>query len=296
MTSKILDLSTMAHALNELSNTQLGACTWVGVSESQRQFLDWYKANRDEVAKLDSLEALASFDSDELNNFLTERGFKPVFEPSYSLGVVSVLDMLVEWIVKGANTTIYTYDPALGESRNFPAFEIAPEGVDVYNVHRYEHPLVRLHTKTGHSLWLVQSDEPHSGLRLNEIARDYLSRDYPVSTEWTAGVRVPMLEMDLEVELDWMTGLSAAVHDVGGEFTIDRAVQQFKLRANDVGARVKVATSFAFESMSYKPEPYVFDRPFIGFFTQPGHDKLPLAAFWADTDSWRNPGGTLEDL
>lgn len=286
----------MAHALNELTATQLGDCTWIGVSASQREFLDWYKANRDEVAKLDSLEALASFDYSELNDFLTERGFKPVFEPSYGLGVVSVLDMLVEWLAKGTNTTIHTYDRTIGEARDFPAFEIAPEGVEVYNVHRYEHPLVRLHTKTGHSLWLVQSDDPYSGLRLNQIARDYLSHDYPVSSEWTAGVRVPMLEMDLEIDLDWMAGLSAVVPDVGGEFIISSAVQQFKLRANDVGARVKVATSIAFESYSPDPEPYIFDSPFIGFFTQPGHDKLPLAAFWADTDSWRNPEGTLEEL
>jgi hypothetical protein len=84
---------------------------------------------------------------------------------------------------------------------------------------------------------------------------------------------------------------------VNDDWFIGEAYQEFKLRANEKGARVKVATTlFVARGIRLAPEPYVMNQPFLGCFTQPGHDKLPLAAFWADTDSWRNPEGSLDEL
>jgi hypothetical protein len=292
MTSKALDLTTIGQALNELCDAFLGDSEWHGWSDGQQEFLTWYAAHRDQIYKLDSLEALASIDYAELNRFLTAHGFVPMFESFSGIGVVSILDMLVEWMTEGAPTTIRR------EGVTYPAFSIDSSGAAVYEIAGYEDPLIRLATKTGHGLWLMKADEPASGLELNKTAGELLAAvpsSYP-DLEWTAGVIVPMLEMDVQPDLSWLLGVTAISPD--RKYVVQQAFQRFKLRANDKGARVKVATGIVMASASCgpTPKPYRLDDPFIGFFTQPGNDALPLAVFWADTDVWKNPGGTLEEL
>lgn len=296
MTSKVLDLITIGHALNELSTAYLNGYRWQGVTDEQREFLQWYAANRDEIAKLDSLEALASTDYEKLNDFLAERGFDRMFEPFDGVGVASVLDMLVEWLAKGEATSMTRYDYNSGQVSHYPAFKVPAESVEIYDAAGYADPLVRLLTKTGHSLWLMKSDEPQSGLELNRVGQQLLARtELRPSGHWTVGAVVPMLEIDTKADMDWFTGTEAVSEGKDG-FVCTQAFQMFKLRANEKGARVKVATGFGFECTSVRREPYELSEPFVGFFTQPGHDTLPLAAFWADTDSWKNSGGTLEEL
>lgn len=296
MATKVLDLTTIAHALRELHRTHLGTSQWVPENDEQREFMRWFVEHQDEVAELDSLEAKASDDFQVLNDFLVEHGFDPKFEPLDGVGVASILDMLVNWLVKGEATSIGSWAYDTRNYTNFPAFQVPAEGVDIYEAAGYEHPLVRLKTKTGHSLWLMKHDEPSSGLELNRVGQQLLNRvELRESQKWTQGTIVPMLEVDTEADMDWMLGLKA-VPEVGNPFVCTQAFQMFKLRANEEGARVKVATGIGFECTSVRYGPYEFDEPFVGFFTQPNHDTLPLAAFWADRDSWKNSGGTLEEL
>lgn len=288
----------MGHALTELCNAFLGDSEWTGINDQQQEFLTWYAAHRDEITKLSDLEALASTDFAALNTFLTAHGFTPMFQPFDpidGIGVAAILDMLVEWVREGTPTTITRYRP---EYTTYPAFEITADGVDVYNAAGYQHPLLRLHTKTGHHLWLMKADEPASGLHLNAQAQLLTRTQLNASPQWTVGVKVPMLEMDLEPDLSWMLG-TKGLSPTRGEYEITQVFQKFKLRANAKGARVKVVTGIvmrATSAMAPTPEPYELNDPFIGFFTQPGNDTLPLAAFWADTDTWQNSGGTLEEL
>lgn len=317
MTSKVLDLATMAHALNELCDDAfLGDCEWNGITDEQQEFLSWYAAHRHEIGKLTDLEALASTDYAELNQFLASHGFSPMFEPFAGVGVASILDMLMEWIVEGHKITmrrplpsiqppatdkdIYgrpIYSESVASWEDYPAFRLGSDAADLYNAPGFQHPVARLHTKTDHSLWLMKAGEPVSGVALNRLAQQVLAGELTPSREWTVGVTVPMLEMDIRADISWMIGMNT-VSTTGEKYLIEQAFQQFKLRANDQGARVKVATGFGFavSACGPLPKPYVFDEPFVGFFTQPGHDTLPMAAFWADTDVWQEPRGTLEEL
>lgn len=319
MTSKVLDLTTVGHAFNELCHVHLGDCDWKGINAQQEEFLSWYAVHCEEIAKLGDLEALASTDFVELNKFLEIRGFRPMFDPFNGIGVTAVLDMLVEWAAKGYPTTLRRKEtgallPVSGASWEarmaartkqrtepnwveYPAFRLSADSVDVYDAVLSENPfacfrdpLIRLHTKTGHSLWLMRADEPSSGLQLNRIAQQLLNNAVlRPSVEWIVGVVVPMLEMNIDADLSWMLGMSAFSSSMERWF-VQQAFQQFKLRANNVGAHVEAATGMmmATGACGPIPEPYVLDDPFIGFFTHPGNDTLPLAAFWADTDSWRN--------
>jgi hypothetical protein len=293
MASSALDLATIGHALNALLEEGIGNNGWQAVSLDQQWFLEWYVANRELIARLDSLTAKASSDFKVLNEFLEEHGFEPKFEKLDGIGVVSILDMLVEWLVECKTATIERYDNDLGYVDS-PAFEVPAQGVTFYALKndRIGPPLVELRTKSGHSLWLREASQPLSGLELASQAQRMLVTPLAPDYRWTDGVIVPMLEMNLDTDLDWLAGLATAP-----DWRITKANQQFKLRANEKGARVKVATSLTLErAMASAPQPYIFRNPFIGCFTQPGHPDIALAAFYADVDSWRNPEGTLEEL
>lgn len=293
MASMALDFTAIAHALLEFVKEIPSIEEWRPVNDDQAEFLVWYAANRWQLEQLTGLTAKASKDFRALNELLTEHGFKPQFDESMDgVGVVSILDMLVEWLVDCKTTTIMRYDSE-GRQQAHPAFQVPADGTMIYDAEEYDHPLVHLRTKSGHGLWLMEMPEPKDDFDLVERARQMLTARTERSTRWTAGVTVPMLEIQLEPDLDWLLGMRA-VHD--GWF-IAQAAQEFKLRANEKGARVKVATSLTMvRGMSYEPQPLVFRKPFIGCFTQPGHGDLPLAVFWADYDSWRGPEGTLEEL
>jgi hypothetical protein len=118
------------------------------------------------------------------------------------------------------------------------------------------------------------------------------ARAYPTF----AGARIPMIDFDLTADLDWLLG--AVLFTVSPEpYRIEQAKQQFKLRMDETGARVKVATAMVAGAVSlhYGPTIFIVDRPFYGWWTQRGVD-VPMAAFFADWDCWRKPAGALEDL
>lgn len=286
MGSMALDLATMGHALQELSRIYLGDCRWRDVNDHQKRFLEWCVQNRAALESFDRLEARASLSFEELNAFLVERGFAPMFTPFQGVGVVSILDMVMEWLVKGTITTIER------ERTSYPAFRIPSEGVHVFE-HGGEHPLIRLLTKSGEGLWLMTAPKPDSELELAFEAERLLARSHSFSERWTAGVVVPMLEMEFRTDLSWLLGMHTVDQD-GGYHELTQAFQQFKLKAGAEGAHVLVATGMATTRGGFStPQPYRFTEPFMGFFTDAQDDFVPRAAFWADTDSWKNSSGTL---
>lgn len=299
MATQALDLVTMTYALDELSDKRLGDCQWAARNSLQDYFLWWHNCHRKEIRELNGLEALASLSHGKLNAFLSERGFEPQFQPFDGVGVASVLDMLVNWLKEGKTASFFRYEPTHGDGggyASYPAFHIPGEASAVYGADGFCQPLARLLTRSGHSLWLMKSSCPSSEMAIAETALKMLRAGHDPMPHLTAGVIVPMLEIEVRPDLSWMLGLSTE-SPRDGYHEIAQAFQQFKLRANAEGARVKVATGFATtRGASSKPTPYVLNEPFIGVFTAPGHDQLPIAAFWADTDSWKNPGGELEEL
>lgn len=286
MASKAIDFTTIAHALGEIGGVT-GVTRWLPATEAQAKFLMWFGKHHDEIAKLTNITAKASPDYMVLNEYLTEKGFDIKLDPFDGIGVVSILDMLVEWLVKGKLTTIENWD----EDTTYPAFEISADGVELYMVEG--HVLARLLTKSGQDLWLTKWREPDSELDLALTAQHLMDAPRHRLTGRWQGVQVPMLEMDISPDLSWLPGIHSSPPT---NWTVAQVLQQFKLRANERGAHIKVAAAVVVtRSASSKPVPYVFDEPFIGFFTQP-EGRVPLAAFYADTDVWENSGGTIEDL
>ncbi len=110
-----------------------------------------------------------------------------------------------------------------------------------------------------------------------------------------AGAQVPMVDFDIKPDISWL--LDADTYTESGEYYfVAQAAQQFKMRMDETGARVKVATVIVtLRGISEEPKVFVLDRPFYGWWTQKGL-SLPMAAFFADWDSLRKPSGSLEDL
>ncbi len=298
MATRALDIITIMHALDILSE-EIGANEWQTTNPQQRRMFEWYRSLRPTLAKVKNLKAKASRFYEELNKFLTDDGFDPMvepFDPETGLGVVSILDMLVEWLHgPGELVEIQT---AAGTK---PGFEIPSNGVHVFELAGYPGLLVNPLTKGENSLWLYLTESRgFEGLDMVQHAMRIMSaprgiaggNDYPTY----GAAHIPMIDFDIKPDIDWLQGAVAKTDAV--PFRIDQAAQQFKLRMNEEGARVKVATVVVAEvfSMGGTSLTLIVDQPFYGWWTQKAVPTLPMAVFFADFESWKKPEGSLAEL
>jgi hypothetical protein len=303
MATRALDVITILHALSVL-NKELEIKTWNAKNSQQKKIFDWLEEHRELLAKVTGLDAKASRFYEELNRFLTDHKFSPMvkpFDPNQGLGVVSILDKLVKWL-HGPGTKVQILT-ARGER---PGFELPAQGVNIFKVNGYpDSYLLELLTGSNDTLWLFDHDDTTlDGLAVVELSMNVMSRSREIPTRNSrfsdrcpvfAGAQFPMLDFDIKPDISWMTGADTHASG-GGYFYIAQAAQQYKMRMDETGARVKVATTMAvMRGISEKPQIFVIDRPFYGWWTQKGLN-LPMAAFFADYDSFRKPDGSLENL
>lgn len=293
MTTMTLDLATICQALDELEHRSLGeGCAWLPANPTQEQLVKYFQQYRSGLRLLHGLEGRVATSYRKLNQFLEDRGFDPLFQPFNGLGVASVIDMTVEWILKGMDGMI-THQ---GSMQAYPAFELSAEAVEMFDVDGFKHPLARLKTTTGDNLWLMKADQPSSGMDLVVMAHKIIDSAREVHTEWTNGVMIPKLDISVQPDMGWIIGLGTQGRR--GHFRVEQAFQQVRIRVNEFGARCKVASGLASESCRVATSPdgiYQMNEAFAGFFTQKDSD-LPIAAFWTDVDTWVEPRGSLEDL
>lgn len=303
MATRALDVVTIMHALSVLSG-ELNIPTWSGKNSKQAQLFNWLAKYQEQLAQISGLEALASRFHEELNRFLTDRKFDPMvkpFDPTQGVGVVSVLDKLVRWLNgPGQLVQIRTIEG------NRPGFELPASGVNIFHVDGYPGSsyLLEVLTQSDDTLWLfVHNDTSLEGLDMVSLSMEVMRRgrsipmargfrsEYPAF----AGAQIPMVDFDVKPDLSWLLGADAPTES-GDYYFIAQAAQQYKMRMDETGARVKAATVVvAMRGISEEPRVFVIDVPFYGWLTQKGVD-LPMAAFFADLDSFHKPAGSLEDL
>lgn len=303
MATRALDVITILHALNVLDG-ELGTKGWNAKNQQQKRIFDWLTEHRNLLAKVTGLDAKASRFWEELNRFLTDHKFDPMVQPFDSdlgIGVVSILDKLVKWLNgPGAKIQIIT------EQGRRPGFELPPNGVNIFEVAGYSGSyLLELLIKSDDTLWLfVHSNTSLDGLDMVELSMDVMSqtRKKPMRNsfggEYQAfvGAQVPMVDFDIKPDISWLLGADIIAKS-GASYSIAQAYQQFKMRVDETGARVKVATAMMvmLGGIGEEPQVFIVDRPFYGWWTQKDID-LPMAAFFADWDSFHKPAGSLEDL
>lgn len=262
--------------------------TWIPKNEMQARFLkEIFEPCRNE--SVPEIESLASWDAKEINNFLARRKFGirvPEPFPPLHFGTASVLDLLVEWINEGSVGTVKTDPP---EGRLFPGVRLW-KGVSILRSKNHEKPIAHLETKTGDRVFITEFRHPKEGLDLvrqaEELtARTSIVRDYE-------GVLFPMVDLDQCVDISWMGGLSTTA-DTDAPAIIASALQQTKLRMNELGARVESAVAtmvMGCTPIAREPKPpLLINEPFLIWFTRPGLSKPLFVGHIAEED-WRNPG------
>ncbi|HEY1352150.1 MAG TPA: hypothetical protein VGF67_21225 [Ktedonobacteraceae bacterium] len=307
MATRALDVVTILHALDTLDK-ELQTTGWNPKNPAQLEVFERLGALREPLARITGLDAKASRFYEELNAFLAQRGFSPLidpFDPKKGLGVVSILDKLVRWLHgPGTRSDISTRKGAM------PGFELPPNGVNVYEVAGSSGSyLLELLTQSDDTLWLFMHDKTDlEGLDMVKLAMDVMRKPHrtPMSPDpfgigrgespAFAGAKVPLIEFDVKPDLSWLLGADTTTVS-GAHYFVAQAAQQFKMRMDETGARVKVATAaFAVrQAMILGPAVFLVDRPFYGWWTQRGID-LPMAVFFADWDCWRKTSGSLESL
>jgi hypothetical protein len=274
MSTKAIDIVTVFYALHTLDIPGWIPPAWENkFLLGQHGFLlELYQETRDWLNKLEGLKARMSASKNELNSFLVENGFDEVFTED-GMGIVSILDMLVEWIKKADVIQLIGHN-----SQKYTAF--LANDYEVFRVEGHR-DVVQLKTRSGDLLWLTMID-PFDEMELLHVALDTINspheHDYTVSS-----VIIPNVEFDIKPNLDFLVGSG-----IGNGQYISEIHQQFKLRLDRTGAEAKVATSMEIRSAAIFTEKreIVFDRPFVGWFTQAAAPHLPIAVFYADYDSW----------
>lgn len=259
---------------------------WQSSNDLQRQFLEqFFKACRNEVGNIPEIESLASWNFEEVNAFLRQRGFTIQLQPFRppDFGVASVLDLLVEWVQEGEAGTVQGID-----TRDYPAVRISQEGADFYEVDGHPHPIVALETKTGDVVYMTMLDsEPAYEFDLIDQVEGLSHGMRP--TYGYGGVIFPMVDLDQRVDIRWLIGLTTRGVD-GRPATITQALQQNILKINEVGARAKSAVAIEGSRGMHMPEPdLVINGPFLVWFER-SHLAKPLFAGYITQEHWKNPG------
>lgn len=278
MASRALDLVGVFQALATLEDELIGSRTWHTTGElAQDWFVQWYQADAWRQHVWTDRAAKASPEHDVLNFFLEDHGIADQFGSFPGLGVATIADIRPRWPVPGIPTVVRNNRGA------FQAFALTPPVVSFYTVPGLASPVAQIKTDQGLQLWLATLPEPPGfGINLVEDVAHILEPALPERAE-RAGVVVPSLNMARPADMSWLLGLNAQV-PAFGRYPITEAYQLFMLRMSEEG-RTDGPDLFPSHGKQLGWEPLVFDYPFVGIFTAVD-STVPLAAFYADIDSW----------
>ena len=274
---------------------------WNAVNDTQREFLNKYFATRAELSgySKEELRHWVSWVAEELNKILKEEGFDiqlQDFEPN-EFGVVSILDVLVEWLVKG------TEDHLVFKGTEYPAVRME-NTAEVDNEYKVlfesltstQHPLCPIalvHTQSGDKVYMTVADRAAEGFdltnRINEI-RTTLQRG-----EHYDYLKFPMVDLNQQVDIAWLMGMNTTDENTGNPAIISQALQQTKFKMNQFGARVKSAVAIGVVITSVPPPPrgLEIDRPFFLWIEREGI-TVPVMYAYLDQEDWKDPGNLSE--
>ncbi len=260
-------------------------------NEVQKKFLDEFHAYcKGDVSRIKEIESKADTNHKKINKWLKENGFQIELGPfgEGGFGVASILDLLGHWAIKGKNATITT-----DKKEYFPGIKMTNYGLKFHQVKDNPNFIIEIETRGDDTVYLMMAEEVPAGLAMVDHV-EQIQNNMATATFEYEGVIFPKINLDEEGPLDWLIGLELLTPS--GEipfYVIAQALQQTKLKMNEVGFRVKSAVALGILAGAplRKKEPYVIDRPFLMWITRPGLSK-PLFVAYLNKDVWEDP----EDL
>jgi len=269
----------------------LGTKDWGTVNDTQAEFMEkFYHSGLAEASSMKNIETRASKVAQDLNDWMAERGFNIKLEDfeGNDFGVVSILDVMVEWADKGTRRKLRVNDT------DFDAVRISNDFMTTFKVQGHEHDIARLDTKNANEFVYITkaSKELESLPLMAEIKKlDLRSRIRREATTKYEDVIFPMVDLNQEVNIGWLKKVYTIQDTPQGKdkYEVAQALQQTKFRMNEVGARAESAVAIGMLRMASKPKPsLVIDGPFYVWIAREGL-SMPLFAGYITPEDWKDP-------
>ncbi|TFG98869.1 hypothetical protein E4H12_04740 [Candidatus Thorarchaeota archaeon] len=259
-------------------------------NDIQKKFIDEIHAHcKEEISKIKEIESIANTNNKIINEWLKERGFQIKLEPfgPGGFGVASVLDLLGQWAIEGKEWSVETED-----GKYYPGIKMNNYGNKFYHVKDNPNFIIEIETKDNDRVYLMMANEVPTGLSLLDYVEQLHKEKTTVPFQYD-GFIFPKIDLDEETILEWI--LDLRFETPKGDipyYVISQALQQTKLKMNEVGFRVKsaVALGILAGAAPKKLEPYVINRPFLLWIRRPGLSK-PLFIAYLNKDVWKDPKG-----
>ena len=259
---------------------------WVSTNETQERFIRHFLAACKGVS-LKEIELSVSQNANEINEFLASKGFSIRLNPfpPNTVGFASILDLLVQWLQRGKKVDIIALN-----GKRYDGVQIKSEGVFIYGstYKGQKHTVACLRTKSGDLVYMAVPMVQAEGLDLLDVARSLTDNvEYPAPYE---GIQFPMVKLDIVNNIDWLLGMETR-NQSGTPAVITQAIQQIRIRINEVGAHFESATAMAVTLKGiHIPKPELIIRePFIVWVIRP-NVKEPIIAAVVTEENWENPG------
>lgn len=262
--------------------------SWRAVNDAQVRFLREFFSKRQELIKFSEkeLRSWASRVAAELNEVLKKEGFNLRLDDFQAggFGVVSILDVLVEWLEKGTKTNLI-----VKKKGNYPAVRMEMESsFKICFSPRHIVPIAVLNTKSGDQVYMTIADHPYRGFdlisRIEEIDSIYLKEGLPYDF-----LVFPMVDLNHEVDISWLKSMWTW-DQKGDPVEISQALQQTKFKMNETGARTKSAVALGVRYVaSLQSRPFIIDKPFFLWIKRPGL-SIPVMCAYIDEADWKDPG------
>lgn len=260
---------------------------WQSRNEEQNNFLRHLRlADELSVFTKEEFDSIVSEKSDEIDKWLSDNGFTlkcPEIRPG-EFATASFIKMFVKWLSEGEKNFITS------DNTKHPAVFFKEENGKTIKINNTSWGITSLSTKEGDVK--VYCAMPTDGdFNFNEtseeeilnIASD-LEIKYTSAPSVYKGVKLPMIDLDIEVNQQWLKGLQ------NGEWEVAECIQQFILKLNEKGATAKSAAVMLFvkSAMRIQTPVLTFDKPFLLWFSKNG---VFYPAFLAvcGTDCWKEP-------
>ena len=262
---------------------EIGVSSWKAVNPTQERFLQIFEVCKSDVDQIKEIESEIGIGTvDPVNAFLQRKNIDIQLDAisRREIAVASVLDLLIEWMLKGQSSTI------LKETKEYPAVSLN-RGVRVSTVDNFPNPVATITSKTEDKVFMtILTEQPESAFEVFELACRLVENQKSAKAAGKFnGVKFPMIDLDAHPDIGWLIGMRAK------EWSVGQALQQTKLKMNEKGARVKEAVAITAKASLYVKEqqPLIIDKPFLLVFMRPSLKRPLFSAFLAE-DCWKNPG------
>lgn len=261
-----------------------GAADYLGVdnkalqphNQEQTVFVDRYMQSRDALNSFapHELRTWASSDIPYLNRILADEGFTIQLTPTpLGLGIVSIMDIAVQWPQACKNTEFFTNDIL------YTAFEAPFGNFILCGSATHEHVLIALTTQHDDVVWITVADKPYSHIELIDRICHIRAHRYRLRCPYEHVV-IPNVIYEESAQLDWLKGLGC------GDYTISQAIQQTKFKLNAIGAHAQSAVAMMAESAFTPPsKKLIIDKPFFVWIERPGVQE-PVFVGYMDEQYW----------